>query len=74
MPKGPKTTERPKSAPPLPDFADDAYYRVQLRRSIRYAGRSFSPSSRQLVRGDVLKKILAARPAAIHTAKLSGTP
>ena len=45
MPKLPKTAERPKSAPPLPDFVDDAYYRVQLRRSVRYAGRSFSPSA-----------------------------
>jgi hypothetical protein len=70
MPKGPKTTERPKSAPPLPDFADDAYYRVQLRRSIHYAGRSFSPAARQIVRGDIAKKIAKA----IHTAELSGTP
>ena len=65
-------TERPKSAPPLPDFADDAYYRVQLWRSIRYAGRSFSPADRQIVRGDIAKKIAA--PTAIHTAEPAGTP
>jgi hypothetical protein len=62
--------ERPKSAPPLPDFADDVYYRVQLRRSVRYAGRSFSPAARQIVRGDIAKKIAKA----IHTAEPAGTP
>ena len=70
MPKGPKTTERPKSAPPLPTFADDVYYRVQLRRSIRYAGRSFSPAARQIVRGDIARRIARA----IHTAELSAAP
>jgi hypothetical protein len=70
MPKLPKTAERPKSAPPLPDFVDDAYYRVQLRRSVRYAGRSFSPSARQIVRGYIAKKIARA----IHTAEPTPAP
>ena len=65
-----RQTERPKSAPALPTFADDAYYRVQLRRSVRYAGRSFSPAARQIVRGDIAKRIAMA----IHTAELSGAP
>ena len=65
-----RQTERPKSAPALPDFADDAYYRVQLRRSVRYAGRSFSPAARQIVRGDIAKKIVMA----IHTAEPAGAP
>jgi hypothetical protein len=62
--------ERPKSAPPLPTFADDVYYRVQLRRSVRYAGRSFSPAARQIVRGDIAKKIAKA----IHTAEPAQAP
>ena len=70
MAKGPKTTERPRSFPPLPTFADNAYYRVQLWRSVRYAGRSFSPSSRQIVRGDIAKKIAMA----IHTAEPAAAP
>lgn len=65
-----KRTERPKSAPALPAFADDAYYKVQLRRSIRYAGRSFSPAARQIVRGDIAKKIARA----IHTAEPVAAP
>ena len=70
MAKGPKTTERPKSVPPLPTFADNAYYRVQLWRSVRYAGRSFSPAGRQIVRGDIAKKIAKA----IHTAEPAAAP
>jgi hypothetical protein len=65
-----KRTERPKSFPPLPDFTDDAYYRVQLWRSIRYAGRMFTPAARQVVRGDIAKKIVMA----IHTAEPARTP
>ena len=71
MAKQPKTErQRPKSFPPLPAFANETYYRVQLWRSVRYAGRSFSPSDRQLVRGDVAKKIAAA----IHTAEPAAAP
>ena len=62
--------ERPKSAPPLPDFTDDAYYRVQLWRSIRYAGRMFTPAARQIVRGDIAKKFASA----IHTAEPAAAP
>ena len=67
--------ERPKrraaeSFPPLPSFADDAYYRVQLWRSVRYGGRNFSPADRQIVRGDIAKKIAKA----IHSAEPAATP
>jgi hypothetical protein len=62
--------ERPRSLPPLPDFVDDAYYRVQLWRSIRYGGRNFSPADRQIVRGDVAKKIAKV----IHSAELAPAP
>ena len=65
-----RQTERPKSAPALPTFADDVYYRVQLRRSVRYAGRSFSPAARQIVRGDIAKKFASA----IHTAEPAAVP
>ena len=60
-----RKTERARSGPALPDFADDAYYRVQLRRSVQYAGRTLSPAGRQVIRGDLAKKIAAA----IHTAE-----
>jgi hypothetical protein len=41
-----------------------------LRRSVRYAGRSFSPAARQIVRGDIAKKIAKA----IHTAEPAAAP
>jgi|HubBroStandDraft_3_1064219.scaffolds.fasta_scaffold00326_16 hypothetical protein len=63
-------SERPKSAPALPEFTDEAYYRVQLRRPVHYAGRSFSPSDRQIMRGDIAKKIAKA----IHTAEETPAP
>jgi hypothetical protein len=43
---------------------------VQLRRPVHYAGRSFSPSDRQIMRGDIAKKIAKA----IHTAEETPAP
>jgi hypothetical protein len=51
----------------LPQWDDETYYQVTLRRPIKSAGRMISPSSKVTMKGKVAKQfeadILDAKPA-----------